>query len=72
MREFEVELPGERRRCGSSKERHGSVCRLGDALSELLALYPLPIERDDVDVVAPWPATAVELVGCDIYSASRA
>jgi hypothetical protein len=73
MRAFEVELPVER---GSqpegSQERQGGVCRLGDALSELLALYPPVIEWDEVDVVASWPASAVEHVACDIYSASRA
>ncbi|MGH7138214.1 MAG: hypothetical protein ACREHD_20880 [Pirellulales bacterium] len=71
----ELALAGD---CGSrhqtSGRREGGVCRLGDALSELLALYPPAIEMDDIDLVAQWPAAGAGLVDCeaDAYSASRA
>jgi hypothetical protein len=55
-------------------EHRGGVCRLGDALNELLALYPVVIETEAMDVTAEWAPFPVTLVAADaaLYSASRA
>ena len=44
-------------------DRRG-LCRIGEALSELLALYPEPIELDAPAANAAWPTGELELVLC--------
>lgn len=75
IRAFESDLRGnEETHSRLTPGRKSGVCRLGEALNELLALYPPARASDDVDVAVEWAPPSVELVSGDVaaYSASRA
>jgi hypothetical protein len=74
MRTFEMEWPSElsandswiRRAPGV---RHGGLCRIGEALSELLAIYPVEIEAEPE---VSCPEVELDIACWELaYSASR-
>lgn len=72
MRMVQFKLPGTSRQLETERCQRGAdagPCRLGDALSELLALYPSTVEMEPVETAVVGTAKRFEGAPCEMATA---